>query len=79
MPPRALLLEERGAGSIVLVGRWPELARIDPLLLQEIAPVARQHNLRQGDDFVIELANARATYRYVEDIEHGDMLCVKIR
>ena len=75
---RSLLLEERDGGT-VLVGRWPDAARIDPFFLPEICPTARPHNLRQGDDFVIELANARATYRYVEDIEHGDMLCVKIR
>jgi hypothetical protein len=77
--PRAIFFEERGNGSTVLVGRWPERALIDPMMLPEIAPDARSYNLRPLDDFALEVANAKAIYRFIETTDHGEMLCIKIR
>jgi hypothetical protein len=71
---RSLMLEER-AGGTVLVGKWPDKALIDPILIPELCGST---HVKHGQDFTIELANARAVYRYVEDDER-DMVCVKIR
>jgi hypothetical protein len=72
--PRALFLEERANGT-VLVGRWPEMAIIDQDLITE----ACHHKPDLGEDFDIVLANTRARYRYVEDGERATLVCLRIR
>jgi hypothetical protein len=72
---RAILIEQRGANDF-LVGRWPDMALIDPIILPEMCVLPPR---RSGDDFVIELANATAQYRFVEKIDRGEMICAKIK
>lgn len=73
--PRALSLEERDNGTVV-VGAWPPQMRLDPWLLREITDVCA---VKLGDEFTVELANGRAKYRYVDTAENGDLICAKIK
>jgi hypothetical protein len=75
MEARSLILEERGNGSMVLVGRWPEMALIDPILIPELCSSSQ---VKRGEDFTIILPNARAIYRYIAD-DGRDMVCLRIR
>jgi len=59
----------------VLVGRWPEKALIDPILIPELCGGT---HVKRGDEFTLELANARATYRYIDD-DGRDMVCFRVR
>ena len=73
---RSILFEQRENGNTVLIGRWPDKALVDPIILSEISPDARTPQV--GDDFTLEVANGRARYRFVES-DGRDMICIKIK
>lgn len=78
----AITIEQRAGQGCFLVGTWPRRTAFDPKVMFYITRDLphRGRGFRLGDDFEIELMNARARYRYVEDGRYSDhLICELVR